>query len=271
MVYGDAPWQFKGRAIYQLQLVKSDEAKKYIPDRFKLVEFFGYTLGGFYLARYTDSPVGPFDELVVMSGLVWNAPASCAWAARVFVNNKEARDHGRFSVGLPSRLANFKEVANTKTSNVQRVNWWHQHLDLAVIRGGGKQNFEFLDAHVQIENKERRGLFGNGRGFKDPVCTFDLPLGNGSNTWPGPRLTLQLPSFSGATKEFPDLLQYTCKLLCNVRPMRCVSIHLKEKFDEYQAQQSTEDLSRLLQGKPLVALGFNDMVMDVDSPLQLSN
>lgn len=47
-----------------------------------------YTLGGFYLARYDDSPAGAFDELVALAGLVWNAPTSCAWAARVFVNNK---------------------------------------------------------------------------------------------------------------------------------------------------------------------------------------
>lgn len=75
-----------------------------------------YTLGGFYLARYDDSPVGQFDEvraaagaawlatnplpgcpdalpcappqLVALAGLVWNAPTSCAWAARVYVDNK---------------------------------------------------------------------------------------------------------------------------------------------------------------------------------------
>ncbi|GFH22807.1 uncharacterized protein HaLaN_20323, partial [Haematococcus lacustris] len=107
MGYSDPPWTFKGRALYQLQLVKSEEARKYIPDTFKLVELFGHTLGGFYLARYEDSPVGSFDELVTMAGLVWNAPTSCAWAARVYVNNKEARDHGLQCVGLPSRLATF--------------------------------------------------------------------------------------------------------------------------------------------------------------------
>lgn len=77
-----------------------------------------YTLGGFYLARYSDSPVGAFDEvcgaaarpdchrsrylavaihseacsswmqLVAVAGLVWNFPGSCAWAARVYVNDK---------------------------------------------------------------------------------------------------------------------------------------------------------------------------------------
>jgi hypothetical protein len=126
------------------------QARKYIPDSLKIVNFLGcailllyqvvdvfmggcmllltvftrlslscrYTLGGFYLARYTDSPVGAFDEvgaaavchcchqqrccmsrshcdacfvwkqLVAVAGLVWNFPGSCAWAARVYVNDK---------------------------------------------------------------------------------------------------------------------------------------------------------------------------------------
>ncbi|GFR40693.1 hypothetical protein Agub_g1284, partial [Astrephomene gubernaculifera] len=116
MVYGNPPWVFKGKALYQLQLVKSEEARKYIPEDFKLVELGGYTLGGFYLARYEDSPVGAFDELVAMAGLVWNPPTSCAWAARVYVNNREARDHGLHHVGLPSRLAAFNLTAPTAPS-----------------------------------------------------------------------------------------------------------------------------------------------------------
>lgn len=129
------------RALYQLQFVKSEvvrrllcwlfkifiQARQYVPSDLKLVELFGYlkfpisvlilcssyTLGGFYLARYSDSPAGVFDEvspsqiqkitrlvqLVVMSGLVWNAPTSCAWAARVYVNNKF--EISAFCVGMP--------------------------------------------------------------------------------------------------------------------------------------------------------------------------
>lgn len=51
------------RALYQLQLVPTEEAKKHIPSEFKIVDFMGYTLGGLYLARYSDSPVGVFDEV----------------------------------------------------------------------------------------------------------------------------------------------------------------------------------------------------------------
>jgi hypothetical protein len=33
-------------------------------------------------------------QLVVLAGLVWNPPGSCAWAARVYVSNADAQRHG---------------------------------------------------------------------------------------------------------------------------------------------------------------------------------
>ncbi|KAJ0721057.1 putative protein NEOXANTHIN-DEFICIENT 1 [Helianthus annuus] len=54
-----------------------------------------YTLGGFFLANYSESPFGPFDELVAIAGIVWNPPTSHAWAARVYVNSDNACTHGR--------------------------------------------------------------------------------------------------------------------------------------------------------------------------------
>ncbi|KAK9835224.1 hypothetical protein WJX81_007214 [Elliptochloris bilobata] len=74
--YHDPPWRFRGRALYQLHLVKACDARKFIPSELRLVELFGYTLGGVFLARYADSPVGAFDELVALAGLVWQFPTS---------------------------------------------------------------------------------------------------------------------------------------------------------------------------------------------------
>uniref|UniRef100_A0A452YK05 Protein NEOXANTHIN-DEFICIENT 1 n=1 Tax=Aegilops tauschii subsp. strangulata TaxID=200361 RepID=A0A452YK05_AEGTS len=104
------PWVFKGSALYQLHLVKAATARAFVPKELRLVEAFGYTLGGMFLARYHDSPAGQFDELVVIAGIVWNPPTSCAWAARVLVNSAEACRHGRKEVGLPSHVAAFSEV-----------------------------------------------------------------------------------------------------------------------------------------------------------------
>lgn len=41
MGYGDAPWVFTGRALYQLHLVPVAEARKHVPPEFKLVSLFG--------------------------------------------------------------------------------------------------------------------------------------------------------------------------------------------------------------------------------------
>jgi hypothetical protein len=41
MGYGDAPWIFTGRALYQLHLVRVEEARKYVPPEFRLVSLFG--------------------------------------------------------------------------------------------------------------------------------------------------------------------------------------------------------------------------------------
>jgi hypothetical protein len=48
------------------------------------------------------------------------------------------------------------------------------------------------------------------------VCCMSLPPAR-RNGWPGPRIRLSLPSFSGGTPECPQLLQYTCQLVTNVR------------------------------------------------------
>ncbi|RDY04627.1 Protein NEOXANTHIN-DEFICIENT 1, partial [Mucuna pruriens] len=84
--YGKPPWIFKGRQVqqihlawYQLHLVKAEKARACIPKELRLVEAFGYTLGGFFLANYEDSPAGAFDELVVIAGLVWSRHTSCAY------------------------------------------------------------------------------------------------------------------------------------------------------------------------------------------------
>ncbi|KAG2433502.1 hypothetical protein HYH02_012620 [Chlamydomonas schloesseri] len=258
MVYKEAPWIFKGKALYQLQLVKSDEARKYIPDNFKLVELFGYTLGGFYLARYEDSPAGSFDEMVAMAGLVWNPPTSCAWAARVFVNNREARDHGVHHVGLPSRLGAFSLVPAAAAAAAGPVpaterrggggNWWLP---------GGKQSAAAPAGVLELRNADT----GRGRGLSTPVCLVELPAAQRAL---GPRITLSLPSFSGGTPEVPGLLRYACDLTTNVglvAPLR-VSVPQPARGEE----DSPEQLGAVLGGRPLLCIEFAQMEMRVEEP-----
>ncbi|GMH37856.1 hypothetical protein BSKO_05740 [Bryopsis sp. KO-2023] len=262
MGYGLPPWGFEGRAIYQLQLVKSKEARKYIPDDLKLVEMFGYTLGGFYLARYTNSPVGVFDELVVLGGLVWNPPTSCAWAARVYVSNKEARNHGLKHVGLPSRFAKFhllddseEETNNASTQKNNRGTWWSRDQSAS----------SSMDS-VTVTNLERRRIFGKQRGLKPPVCTFVMKEEKGG--WKGPRIKMFLPSFSGCTPECPKMVKYSLELNTNVRPISSVHLELHDDEDD-DVNGSNEFMTKVLSGKPVLSLSFENMQMLVDPPEEM--
>ncbi|PRW61256.1 NEOXANTHIN-DEFICIENT 1-like isoform X1 [Chlorella sorokiniana] len=298
MGYGEAPWEFRGRALYQLSLVRVEEARKYVPPELPLVSFFGWTLGGFYLARYSDSPVGAFDECVALAGLAWNFPTSCAWAARVYVNDREARDHGISSVGLPSRMASFKALP---LPAVQRVggaaedssssgsggragpgSWWDLPHARSRRGGGGPAasapGAGSPTAAVELYNSEPTeggsgGLWGLlsggrrrrtlGRGLSAPVCRIEMP--QLVPAW-APRIQMFLPSFSGATPDHPGLLKYSLKLTAFVRPLPPARVtfpgpRMREEHN------SPEVLDAVLGGRPLICLAFDDMEMLVQPPL----
>ena len=58
---------------------------------------------------------------------------------------------------------------------------------------------------------------------------MDLPPGAGKD-WAGPRIRMQLPSFSGAIAECPQLLQYACQLCTNVRPVPAAHVMVQRRF-----------------------------------------
>ncbi len=253
-----------------------------MPANIPLVNFLGYTLGGFYLARYSDSPAGSFDELVALAGLAWNFPTSCAWAARVYVNNVEARNHGIGVVGLPSRLASFKAVRKPtcckgerrnplKSSIESNLDWWSS--------SGGRRDKGEGAEWVEIRNREacrvpflRRLTSGLKRvcrmrsdayitkGLKDPVCAIQIP--RLQPQW-GPIIQLHLPSYSGATPACPDLLKYSLRMLTKIRFIKTLKIHVE---DEKSVSNSMEALGTVLGGKPLLCMSFEKMNIQVEAP-----
>jgi hypothetical protein len=229
---------------------RASEARKHIPENLSIVSLFGWTLGGVYLVRYSESPVGAFDELVILAGLVWNAPTSCAWAQRVYVSNKSARNHGRKAVGLPSRLASFVQADTpheqlADRSKVRPGSWWN--MSFAPHRSHS------IDHPIVIQNRER-----GKRGKIGPVAKLLLPCQQ--HSW-APTIPMQLPNISGATVDHPGLLKYTCKLTTKVRllPWRIIAAG---SYDESDA----EDVSAVLRGKPLLCMEFSGMEMLVPSP-----
>ncbi|KAF8107893.1 hypothetical protein N665_0116s0098 [Sinapis alba] len=266
--YAKPPWIFKGSALYQIHLVKASTARAFIPKEFRLVEAFGYTLGGFFLASYDDSPAGVFDELVMIAGIVWNPPTSCAWAARVLVNSNEACHHGRKEVGLPSQVARFSKKIT------------------AVPKGKRERAFGFLDT------------FGLGTTLSHPedlmevkisevdsaasanICNIQIRSDESETKlgkWMGPAIKMSLPSFSGNTKYNPNLLKYSCHIHCRVRPVSpaVVTDPLEDEADRnHKSQESLENERRLsvavMLSKPIIALQFKDLTMQVEAPVVVS-
>ena len=83
---------------------------------------------------------------------------------------------------------------------------------------------------ITLYNEERRSWLqpwkSSSQGLDAPVCSMVLPPAL-SKAWAGPRIRMQLPSFSGATAECPQLLQYTCQLCTNVRAVPAATVEVR--------------------------------------------
>lgn len=229
----DPPWRFRGKALYQLSLIRASDARAHVPTDLPLVDFFGYTLGGLYTARYDDSPCGKLDEVVVLGGLVWNAPTSCAWATRVYVDSKAAREHGIRTCGLPSRAVEFRATGEGKRS---KRGWWRVN-----------SSDESANVVSVIEDKKK-------------VCDLRFPS---EPKLCGPRISMFLPSFSGKTKLIPDLLKYSLHMRANVRLSSPIKVEIPHESAHDTAPGS---LASVLKAKPLLCIAFDNMQMDVDAP-----
>ncbi|KAL6776373.1 CGL24 [Auxenochlorella protothecoides x Auxenochlorella symbiontica] len=264
MGYGSGPWEFEGRALYQLSLVRVDEARRHIPADLPLVSLFGWTLGGLYLARYTSSPAGAFDELVALAGLVWDGPTSCAWAGRVLVNSPAALQHGQQAVGLPSHAARFQAAGHSA--------WWHGgtpggEIAATQARGWGQTRAESAAPAapclvVSLDDQAgRRGQPGPEARHSPTLCALRLPTVPSRKV---PRMKLTLPSFSGATEAVPTLLKYSLKMHARIQPCRRILQHPLEPEGEHDEHVAA--IQRLTGGRAVLCLAFEDMKMEVQEP-----
>uniref|UniRef100_A0A7N0U9Y4 Protein NEOXANTHIN-DEFICIENT 1 n=1 Tax=Kalanchoe fedtschenkoi TaxID=63787 RepID=A0A7N0U9Y4_KALFE len=263
--YGSPPWTFKGRALYQLHLVKADLARSYIPKDLRLVEAFGYTLGGFFLANYSESPAGIFDELVVIAGIVWNPPTSCAWAARVLVNSDEACSHGRKEVGLPSQVARFSKAVTAIENS----------------RNGKRDGFlNVIGLGSNVSSPENQSSVGVTEVKDFSVAdTCDVNLTNHSTLlkagkWIGLPITMSLPSFSGRTQYNPNLLKYACQIRCRVRAVKPIEVTIPSSSNMLKAPTEEDyamsSVTSIMLSRPVLALEFNCLEMEVEEPIIVS-
>uniref|UniRef100_A0A803L1G6 Uncharacterized protein n=1 Tax=Chenopodium quinoa TaxID=63459 RepID=A0A803L1G6_CHEQI len=231
------------RALYQFHLVKADVARALIPKEFRLVEAFGYTLGGFFLANYDHSPAGVFDEL-----------PCCP--------EQKLTSDARTEQSRANRFLNMIGLGHAKPSS--RI---------------------YLDTEVT----EISGSAATAEKFSINLVS-SVPEEN-SKAWLGPFINLSLPSFSGRTEHNPNLLKYSCQMDCRVRVVQPLQISRPSPTTDHRTEhqaavdqnsdsalQAVEDTSEIrclslsvMLSKPILALEFNCLNMNVEDPLVISH
>ena len=226
--YPPAPWSFRSfrnaRVMYQPTLVRTSAARAVTPrDGLTLLSFCGYTLGGVFVVDWTDSPVGPYREVAVLSGLVARGLSIGAWASHIVVTTPASVGGGRAVFGLPTVLGTIDfNAAEESDGDAWRreagdaLAWVRELLeDIAVALKVGVGAAQPGIAEPAERLRRRVERVPTKRGFD--FSSDDAVAITGWDGWsaggaPADGPNLSLPSFSGRLAEFPELLRYPLKL-----------------------------------------------------------
>ncbi|KAG1368261.1 putative protein NEOXANTHIN-DEFICIENT 1 [Cocos nucifera] len=116
------------------------------------------------------------------------------------------------------------------------------------------------------------------------ILVMAVPKSKTSEKWMGPMIRMSLPSFSGQTEHNPQLLKYSCQIECRVRAVEAAKISKPKtidaddghdtKFSNQGSNCFAEDEAwnrsiSVLLSKPILALEFNFLKMQVEAPAVL--
>ncbi|KAK7462956.1 hypothetical protein VKT23_007537 [Stygiomarasmius scandens] len=119
-----APWKLKGRSWgFILPALKKDTSFPSgwaAPFQADVLGSTGEFIGGIgmvMLVQYTESPVGPYDELIYVPGR-WKYPdgSVCARITRIYVSSNASTENGRRNWNIPKTTADFSYIKDPKTN-----------------------------------------------------------------------------------------------------------------------------------------------------------
>lgn len=109
MTYPPPPWTLKGHGFLNLHLLDIEHVRPTIPSELAIVPVFpGKTIGGVFVASYSADSVMPYNELIIVSGLVSYAGKIGSWISHIYVDHPDSVAGGREIWGLPKELAQFQ-------------------------------------------------------------------------------------------------------------------------------------------------------------------
>ncbi|MBI3951904.1 MAG: acetoacetate decarboxylase family protein [Acidobacteria bacterium] len=101
----ESSWTLTGSGFSTACLHRLDRVRPYIPSHFSIQTVFpGHTLGGYYGLHYDNSPIGPYDELIVFPALVTFGGKVGCYVSHSYVNNERALQGGFQSWRWPREL-----------------------------------------------------------------------------------------------------------------------------------------------------------------------
>lgn len=108
MSYPPAPWNLAGYSLQGLHLLDIDQVRPYVPSDLNIFSVFpGKTLGGVYVASYGTGSILEYNELIVVSALIWEGGQIGSWISHIYVDHPDSIAGGREIWGLPKQEAQF--------------------------------------------------------------------------------------------------------------------------------------------------------------------
>ncbi|GER35528.1 pentatricopeptide repeat-containing protein [Striga asiatica] len=280
-------------ALYQLHLVKAETARALIPKEFKLVEAFGYTLGGFFLANYADSPAGNFDEYSILGRnkyyfvLTCGPSRNCLESSYILCVSCSANLFRLmtldFLVKSPLSQRWVFKLLRVPLVFLEDDNVMCQTQKVTALPVTRKGPFRSLLSKIGMDDSRKNvktcmdihveEMINNHKAMS--LCSINLNANalvapqKDTKRWMGPAVKLSLPSFSGRTEFFPDLLKYSCQIECRLRAVQPAQVvgplHVDDESTSETDIKRNHAISVML-SKPILALEFDCLNMKVDAP-----
>jgi hypothetical protein len=133
-----APWQLRGEAyafLTKLPLPRG-RAELFAPSELAEARFGQFGLVAF--VEYTQSPVGPYRELLFIPGTFRFGKRRLPTITKIYVSTRASLDNGRRNWGIPKELADFEvddgrdgvKRVSMRVDGLTAVELWFKHSTL---------------------------------------------------------------------------------------------------------------------------------------------
>lgn len=103
-----APWSLRGESFIQLMLNPVDAVRALLPEGLEIRSRRGYTLGAIMWVHYTDTPVGPYEELLFMPARVRAGGKSGYCITHIWVDSLDSLESGKENWLIPKMLGRMR-------------------------------------------------------------------------------------------------------------------------------------------------------------------